>query len=94
MREVLRAFGALAGLGGTIMAAVLFFTAFTRGEPITLNVALVAAAWLLGGLFWAALCVTVAQMHEMIEQVRAEARGVTPVEPPGAAARRLSARQP
>lgn len=72
MRDVLRLFGVLSGLGGVIVAAILVGVPFVNGERIGWAVTLPALAWLLGGLFWAALCVTIAQVHETVTSLRAE----------------------
>jgi len=72
MRDILRLFGLLSGLAGAIAAAGLLLSAWTGTGRIPMGVGLAALAWFVGGLFWAALCVTVADTHEAVTKLRAE----------------------
>jgi len=70
MPGVLRFFGVAAFLGGGIMAFVTALgTRINDGLGGSLNL-VYAAAWALGGLFWMALCLTVASISDRLDEVQ------------------------
>lgn len=95
MTGVLKFFGVAAFIGGVLAAAVLLLGApIPDGRGGTWNVAY-AAALGLGGLFWMALCVTVAEISEKLDRViEAREAPAAPERPSGVPAPLRSAPRP
>lgn len=72
MSGVVRVFGYLSIVAGPIVAGLVLSEWMLSGAAIPAAVWLAAAAWVVGGLFWGALCVTVANTHDGIAVLRTE----------------------
>lgn len=71
MSGILKLFGYLSVIAGVIVAGVLLLDPLVGLSPMNAAVGLAALAWFVGGLFWGALCITVATTHEQLAELKA-----------------------
>lgn len=71
MSGILKLFGYLSVIAGVIVAGVLLLDPLVGMRPMNAAVGFAALAWFVGGLFWGALCITVATTHEQLAELKA-----------------------
>lgn len=72
MSGVLKLFGYLSVVAGVVVAGILLLDPLVGMRPMNAGIGIAALAWFVGGLFWGALCITVASTHDQVAELKAE----------------------